>query len=130
MFINKPWPKPDFVYKFTFRNGNKCFYGVCLLIIFFGLSRLHRVLISSFNEIFFFFFWISGVGKSSLIKQYILEMDPSEIAPTVGVSFSTFKIKLEDGKVKMQVRYLWWQTLLFWTQIPKIPRTHSFESEI
>lgn len=31
-------------------------------------------------------------------------MDPSEIAPTVGVSFSTFKIKLEDGKVKMQVQ--------------------------
>lgn len=47
---------------------------------------------------------ISGVGKSSLIKQYIMEMDPSEIAPTVGVSFSTFKIKLEDGKVKMQVQ--------------------------
>lgn len=47
---------------------------------------------------------ISGVGKSSLIKQYICEMDPSEIAPTVGVSFSTFKIKLEDGKVKMQVK--------------------------
>lgn len=45
-----------------------------------------------------------GVGKSSLIKQYIDEMDPTQIAPTVGVSFSTFKIKLEDGKVKMQVR--------------------------
>lgn len=45
-----------------------------------------------------------GVGKSSLIKQYICEMNPSEIAPTIGASFSTFKIKLEEGKVKMQVR--------------------------
>lgn len=44
-----------------------------------------------------------GVGKSSLIKQYICEMNPSEIAPTIGASFSTFKIKLEEGKVKMQV---------------------------
>lgn len=44
-----------------------------------------------------------GVGKSSLLHQYICEMDPTEIAPTVGVSFSTFKIKLEDGKVKMQI---------------------------
>lgn len=44
-----------------------------------------------------------GVGKSSLIKQYICEMNPFDIAPTIGASFSTFKIKLEEGKVKMQV---------------------------
>lgn len=30
-------------------------------------------------------------------------MSPSEIAPTIGASFSTFKIKLEEGKVKMQI---------------------------
>lgn len=30
-------------------------------------------------------------------------MNPSEIAPTIGASFSTFKIKLTDGKVKMQI---------------------------
>lgn len=59
--------------------------------------------VSNFFTNHLFFVLISGVGKSSLIKQYIMEMDPSEIAPTVGVSFSTFKIKLEDGKVKMQV---------------------------
>lgn len=44
-----------------------------------------------------------GVGKSSLIKQYICDMNPTEIAPTIGASFSTFKIKLEEGKVKMQI---------------------------
>lgn len=49
-------------------------------------------------------FWFSlGVGKSSLIKRYICDMNPTEIAPTIGASFSTFKIKLEEGKVKMQV---------------------------
>lgn len=47
---------------------------------------------------------LKGVGKSSLIKQYICEMCPSDIAPTIGASFSTFKIKLEEGKVKMQVQ--------------------------
>lgn len=46
---------------------------------------------------------LAGVGKSSLIKQYVCGMSPHEIAPTIGASFSTFKIKLEDGKVKMQV---------------------------
>lgn len=49
-------------------------------------------------------FFYSGVGKSSLIKQYICEVNPTEIAPTIGASFSTFKIKLEEGKVKMQVK--------------------------
>ncbi|XP_031628180.1 vacuolar protein sorting-associated protein 21 [Contarinia nasturtii] len=44
-----------------------------------------------------------GVGKSSLIKQYICEMNASDIAPTIGASFSTFKVKLEEGKVKMQI---------------------------
>lgn len=48
-------------------------------------------------------FFRLGVGKSSLIMQYISEMNPTEIAPTIGASFSTFKIKLEEGKVKMQV---------------------------
>lgn len=81
---------------------SKCFSDVCLLFIF--LNRLNKRLpcfwTSWFNKIVLL---LLGVGKSSLIKQYIEEMDPSEIAPTVGVSFSTFKIKLEDGKVKMQV---------------------------
>lgn len=30
-------------------------------------------------------------------------MDPLEIAPTIGASFSTFKLKLTEGKVKMQI---------------------------
>lgn len=45
----------------------------------------------------------TGVGKSSLILNYISESSPTEVAPTIGASFYTFKMKLIEGKVKMQV---------------------------
>lgn len=66
------------------------------------------------NKISIFF---SGVGKSSLIKQYICDLSPLGIAPTIGASFSTFKIKLEQGKVKMQI----WDTAGF-----MITKLHNF----
>lgn len=45
----------------------------------------------------------TGVGKSSLVLNYMNEGEPGDIAPTIGASFFTVKIKLDEGKVKMQI---------------------------
>lgn len=74
---------------------------------FFLLRLLVQLkLISCVNKLIhaiFSLFFRSGVGKSSLIQQYIHDINPLEIAPTIGASFSTFKLKLAEGKVKMQI---------------------------
>lgn len=59
-----------------------------------------------FLKFVIYFFMIVGVGKSSLILNYISEADPADIAPTIGASFFTVKMKLDEGKVKMQVNAL------------------------
>lgn len=50
-----------------------------------------------------YFFSFSGVGKTSLVVKYVSNLYSNEIAPTIGASFFTCKVNLEDIKVKMQV---------------------------
>lgn len=47
---------------------------------------------------------ISDVGKTSLVVRYISNVYSKEVSPTIGASFFTCKVNLEDTKVKMQVR--------------------------
>lgn len=66
-----------------------------------------------FDKIFFFFFVDlnlqfflvppSGVGKTSLVAKYIANIHAKEIGPTIGASFFTCKINLNNTKVKMQL---------------------------
>uniref|UniRef100_A0A182Q6J5 Uncharacterized protein n=1 Tax=Anopheles farauti TaxID=69004 RepID=A0A182Q6J5_9DIPT len=44
-----------------------------------------------------------GVGKTSLVVRYVSNVYTKEISPTIGASFFTCKVNLEDFKVKMQV---------------------------
>jgi Ras-related protein Rab-21 len=43
------------------------------------------------------------VGKTSLVAKYIANIYSKEIGPTIGASFFTCKINLNDTKVKMQL---------------------------
>lgn len=45
----------------------------------------------------------TGVGKTSLVAKYISNIYSKEIAPTIGASFFTCKINLNETKVKMQI---------------------------
>ncbi|XP_048477730.1 ras-related protein RABF2b isoform X2 [Plutella xylostella] len=44
-----------------------------------------------------------GVGKTSMVVRYIGKMFSKHISPTIGASFFTCKINLEDATVKLQV---------------------------
>lgn len=44
-----------------------------------------------------------GVGKTSLVAKYIANIYSKEIGPTIGASFFTCKINLNNTKVKMQL---------------------------
>lgn len=44
-----------------------------------------------------------GVGKTSLVAKYISNIYCKEIGPTIGASFFTCKINLNNVKVKMQL---------------------------
>ncbi|XP_058466209.1 uncharacterized protein LOC131439331 [Malaya genurostris] len=44
-----------------------------------------------------------GVGKTSLVVRYVSNLYTKEVSPTIGASFFTCKVNLEDFKVKMQV---------------------------
>lgn len=46
---------------------------------------------------------IPGVGKTSLVAKYIANIYSKEIGPTIGASFFTCKINLNNTKVKMQL---------------------------
>jgi small GTP-binding protein len=51
-----------------------------------------------------FVFLFIGVGKTSLVAKYIGNyIYPKEIGPTIGASFFTCKINLNNVKVKMQL---------------------------
>lgn len=45
----------------------------------------------------------TGVGKTSLVAKYMANVYSKEIGPTIGASFFTCKINLNDTKVKMQL---------------------------
>lgn len=63
-------------------------------------------LASKLRIIFFvFFFKFSGVGKTSLVSKYISNAFTKETGPTIGASFFTCKINLNDFKIKMQVNF-------------------------
>lgn len=51
------------------------------------------------NLIFFFV----GVGKTSLCVRYIENNFSPHVSPTIGASYFTCKIKIEDILVKLQV---------------------------
>lgn len=44
-----------------------------------------------------------GVGKTSMVVRYIGKMFSHHISPTIGASFFTCKLNIEDTKVKLQV---------------------------
>ncbi|XP_061381392.1 uncharacterized protein LOC116776318 [Danaus plexippus] len=44
-----------------------------------------------------------GVGKTSLVVRYIGKMFSKHISPTIGASFFTCNINLEDSRIKLQV---------------------------
>ncbi|XP_050673734.1 ras-related protein Rab-22A [Leptidea sinapis] len=44
-----------------------------------------------------------GVGKTSLVVRYIGKMFSKHISPTIGASFFTCNINVEDARVKLQV---------------------------
>ncbi|CAH2268451.1 jg16881 [Pararge aegeria aegeria] len=44
-----------------------------------------------------------GVGKTSLVVRYIGKMFSKHISPTIGASFFTCNINLEDARIKLQV---------------------------
>ncbi|CAG2055228.1 unnamed protein product [Timema podura] len=44
-----------------------------------------------------------GVGKTSMVVRYIGKMFSHHISPTIGASFFTCKINIEDSRVKLQV---------------------------
>ncbi|KAL0809532.1 hypothetical protein ABMA28_011068 [Loxostege sticticalis] len=44
-----------------------------------------------------------GVGKTSLVVRYIGKMFSKHISPTIGASFFTCNISVEDSRVKLQV---------------------------
>ncbi|XP_052754312.1 uncharacterized protein LOC113513657 isoform X2 [Galleria mellonella] len=44
-----------------------------------------------------------GVGKTSLVVRYIGKMFSKHISPTIGASFFTCNINVDDARVKMQV---------------------------
>lgn len=44
-----------------------------------------------------------GVGKTSMVVRYIGRMFSHHISPTIGASFFTCKINIEDTRVKLQV---------------------------
>uniref|UniRef100_A0A1B6M795 Uncharacterized protein n=1 Tax=Graphocephala atropunctata TaxID=36148 RepID=A0A1B6M795_9HEMI len=44
-----------------------------------------------------------GVGKTSMVVRYIGKMFSHHISPTIGASFFTCKINIEDTRIKMQV---------------------------
>ncbi|KAG8296516.1 hypothetical protein J6590_055162 [Homalodisca vitripennis] len=45
-----------------------------------------------------------GVGKTSMVVRYIGKMFSHHISPTIGASFFTCKINIEDTRIKLQVR--------------------------
>lgn len=48
-------------------------------------------------------FIFSGVGKTSLVSKYISNVCSTEIAPTIGASFLTCNINIDDIKVRLQI---------------------------
>lgn len=46
---------------------------------------------------------ILGVGKTSMVVRYIGKMFSHHISPTIGASFFTCKLNVEDTRVKLQV---------------------------
>ncbi|XP_046682635.1 ras-related protein Rab-31 [Homalodisca vitripennis] len=44
-----------------------------------------------------------GVGKTSMVVRYIGKMFSHHISPTIGASFFTCKINIEDTRIKLQV---------------------------
>jgi Ras-related protein Rab-21 len=46
---------------------------------------------------------ILGVGKTSVVMRYIGKMFNHHVSPTIGASFFTCKLNVEDTRVKLQV---------------------------
>lgn len=46
---------------------------------------------------------ILGVGKTSLVTKYVTKTNPKELSPTIGASFFSCRITIEDIRVNMQV---------------------------
>ena len=55
----------------------------------------HRLLVN--NETF------SGVGKTSMITRYVGNSFTDHLSPTIGASFFTCKVNLEEAKIKLQI---------------------------
>lgn len=49
------------------------------------------------------YFYVLGVGKTSMVVRYVGKMFSTHISPTIGASFFTCKINIGDTKVKLQV---------------------------
>lgn len=81
----------------------------CFLIASYIFCCHYLIFNSNSNEILFIhtltltFFVFIGVGKTSLVAKYISNIYSKEIAPTIGASFFTCKINLNETKVKMQI---------------------------
>lgn len=52
-------------------------------------------------------FNVLGVGKTSLCTRYIEKNFSSHVSPTIGASYFTCKIKIEEIVVKLQVYKSW-----------------------
>jgi len=49
---------------------------------------------------------VLGVGKTSMVLRYVGKMFSNHISPTIGASFFTCKLTVEDTRVKLQVQLL------------------------
>jgi len=49
---------------------------------------------------------VLGVGKTSMVLRYVGKMFSQHISPTIGASFFTCKLTVEDTRVKLQVQLL------------------------
>lgn len=48
-------------------------------------------------------FYVAGVGKTSLVTKYVTKLNPKDVVPTIGASFFSCRITMDDIRVKMQV---------------------------
>ncbi|XP_026742377.1 ras-related protein RHN1-like [Trichoplusia ni] len=66
-----------------------------------SLASLFIILANSF------IIFIPGVGKTSLVVRYIGKMFSKHISPTIGASFFTCNINLENARVKYSSPQVW-----------------------
>jgi Ras-related protein Rab-21 len=49
---------------------------------------------------------ILGVGKTSMVVRYVGKMFNQHVSPTIGASFFTCRLNVQDTRVKLQVYLL------------------------